>query len=203
MALRTFRDSAGSLWTVWDTVRSSGVPVNAALEEGWLTFESAAGKRRLAPVPRDWAAGSESELQGLLARAGPVPSGSAAVDSSPEQPSAVAPQPSVPPPGEASLRTFTDSSGLVWSVWAVRPGASLRGFDRRQPRDELPAAGGRVQVERRLQVRSEFAGGWLAFHAANGWRRRLMRIPDGWETLPDAQLERCCREARVMPDAER
>ena len=203
MAMRTFRDTTGATWTVWDTVRSSDTPVTAALADGWLTFESASGKRRLAPIPHEWVAASESELSRLLQRV------EAVAPARPDPPASSDPSDRPPPPAPRtetapSLRTFTDGAGLSWSVWAVRPGT---GPNAGQPVDRRRglglSAGAPSQAERRLQVRSEFSGGWLAFHAANGARRRLIPIPERWEALPDAELERRCREARPMPDVQR
>ncbi len=34
------------------------------LLEGWLAFEGPAGRRRLAPIPRDWEAATEAGLRG-------------------------------------------------------------------------------------------------------------------------------------------
>ena len=95
------------------------------------------------------------------------------------------------------MRTFTDARGLTWTVWAVRPGRHTPGgMDRRIapiPAEQLP------YPDRRIKVRPEFAEGWLAFHAADGSRRRLTPVPDAWEAFTDAELERCCHSAREMP----
>ena len=229
MTLRTFEDSSGERWTVWDTVRSSDTPVTAAFVDGWLTFDSAAEKRRLAPIPGGWVAATDQQLERLLARAEPVvrgradrllarSSGGSRRTSSARAASAssqAAPTPATGatataeggPPHGATLRTFTDATGLAWSVWAVRPGAAPNGEDAPERRGDAAVAGagqGRLPYgERRLQVRSEYARGWLAFHASSGARRRLMPIPERWQTLPDEELERCCRSARPMPDVER
>lgn len=73
MALRTFTDSSGVSWTVWDTIRSTDAPVTSTLAGGWLTFESERGeKRRLAPIPLYWANAPEGDLHQLLERARPV-----------------------------------------------------------------------------------------------------------------------------------
>ena len=48
---------AGQRWEVWEVRRrgqGEGRTVSPALEEGWLAFESAMEKRRLAPIPEDW-----------------------------------------------------------------------------------------------------------------------------------------------------
>ena len=46
-----------------------------ALETGWLVFESARAKRRLAPPPEEWDTCAEPQLVELWNRATPVPVG--------------------------------------------------------------------------------------------------------------------------------
>ena len=54
MAHREFTDSKGTRWMVWSTTPSQGSVLAGDMQKGWLTFESDAERRRLAPVPRDW-----------------------------------------------------------------------------------------------------------------------------------------------------
>jgi hypothetical protein len=49
-------------------------PVKPGCERGWLTFETAREKRRLAPIPSGWAALSRWKLELLCRAAQPVPS---------------------------------------------------------------------------------------------------------------------------------
>lgn len=67
VAARTFEDSAGIMWEVFEVHRASEAPrgVSAGLEGGWLAFVSASGKRRLAPYPPSWESVSEPELERL------------------------------------------------------------------------------------------------------------------------------------------
>jgi hypothetical protein len=47
----------GQRWEVWEVrrgARGGGRPVSPHLTRGWLTFESAVEKRRLAPIPEGW-----------------------------------------------------------------------------------------------------------------------------------------------------
>lgn len=45
----------GQRWEVWEVRRrQEHRSVDPELAEGWLTFESAAEKRRLAPIPEGW-----------------------------------------------------------------------------------------------------------------------------------------------------
>ena len=67
MAARTFQDSAGVVWEVFEVHRASEAPrgVSAGLEKGWLAFISIAGKRRLAPFPAEWESAPPTELERL------------------------------------------------------------------------------------------------------------------------------------------
>jgi hypothetical protein len=71
VAARTFEDSAGTVWEVFEVHRASEAPrgVSAGLEKGWLAFVSAAGKRRLAPFPAEWESAPPSELERLCGAA--------------------------------------------------------------------------------------------------------------------------------------
>ena len=70
MSFRNFTDSAGTEWQVWDIV--PGKRVRHTLADGWLTFESAAEKRRLAPIPLYWVSADDAELERMLRSAVPV-----------------------------------------------------------------------------------------------------------------------------------
>jgi len=91
--LRTFSDSCGTEWTVWEVVprrlsidapdRRSGprrvhatvhdgterrrrhrrLGLAAGLDGGWLVFRSKGERRRLAPVPPDWDYVDEAALE--------------------------------------------------------------------------------------------------------------------------------------------
>lgn len=73
MPARSFEDSAGTVWEVFEVQRSShkAEAVSAGLEQGWLAFVSPAQKRRLAPFPTTWHSADAVELERLcgLARA--------------------------------------------------------------------------------------------------------------------------------------
>jgi hypothetical protein len=79
MAVRDFTDASGVSWKVWPVTPDSLQPKTAAEDylgdygEGWLCFESASERRRLANYPRDWAQLSDQALCDLLAAAAPVP----------------------------------------------------------------------------------------------------------------------------------
>jgi hypothetical protein len=77
MASRSFTDTSGRSWIVWDVYPSStssntSVGVRTDLRHGWLAFESEGLKRRLAPIPEGWSAMAEEALMELCLRAEPA-----------------------------------------------------------------------------------------------------------------------------------
>jgi hypothetical protein len=88
--LRGFTDAAGVEWRVWQVLPSTAVPVGASGENsdalarlslsntqfahGWLCFESAHEKRRLAPIPAGWEFLDSVALASLCGSAVVVPS---------------------------------------------------------------------------------------------------------------------------------
>ncbi len=79
MAVRDFVDSEGVRWSVWPVVPEMLQPRTAAedylgeYEAGWLCFESATERRRLAEYPEDWDRLADEELRILLRVAAVVP----------------------------------------------------------------------------------------------------------------------------------
>jgi hypothetical protein len=79
MAVRDFTDANGVSWKVWPVTPESLQPKTAAEDylgeygEGWLCFESASERRRLAEFPADWSELSDEALCGLLGSASLVP----------------------------------------------------------------------------------------------------------------------------------
>ena len=74
--MKTFRDAAGTEWTVFE-VRRTNEETNWAylprgFRSGWLCFESTRGKRRLSPVPDGWRGLDQEGLERMLRRATPV-----------------------------------------------------------------------------------------------------------------------------------
>ena len=68
MPILEFVDSNGVKWRVWNTVPSSRTSLSGEFDQGWLTFESAVGRRRLAPIPHNWEAAPPDRLE-LMCRA--------------------------------------------------------------------------------------------------------------------------------------
>jgi hypothetical protein len=79
MAVRDFVDANGVPWRVWPVTPDTISPRTAAEDylgdygEGWLCFESAGERRRLARYPREWESLPDSELCSLLSAAAIVP----------------------------------------------------------------------------------------------------------------------------------
>jgi hypothetical protein len=71
MAIREFTDSAGTVWRAWSTVPQSGATYAEGYRAGWLTFESAQLRKRLAPIPRGWEEATSERLE-LMCRAAEV-----------------------------------------------------------------------------------------------------------------------------------
>jgi hypothetical protein len=79
MAVRDFVDGNGVSWRVWPVTPESLQPKTAAEDylgeygDGWLCFESATERRRLARYPARWDELSDQELCALLSAAALVP----------------------------------------------------------------------------------------------------------------------------------
>jgi hypothetical protein len=77
MALRSFTDSKGQGWRVWDVVpqyevsRDEGA-LTPGLQGGWLCFETNGVKRRLSPIPGGWEEADAGSLEQLCRDAAPV-----------------------------------------------------------------------------------------------------------------------------------
>jgi hypothetical protein len=102
--------------------------------------------------------------------------------------------------GEAMThRQFTDSRRVTWEVWEVAPShAERRRAERERRRSRRLGSERRGAIDGTLRIRisSELAHGWLCFQSEQE-KRRLTPVPDGWEQLDDAGLERLLREATL------
>ena len=63
MSSRAFRDRNGVEWRVWSTIPSNPHTLGGEFGQGWLTFESEVGRRRLAPIPAGWEDAPDSRLE--------------------------------------------------------------------------------------------------------------------------------------------
>ena len=121
MAVREFTDSRGVVWRAWDVTTDQMHPVTknedfmGELADGWLAFESATEKRRLAaPYPKQWASMSIPELEALCQQS-PVVAARRARTVSGEHRSLAAEELDREVLSKA-VRTFTSPRGRVWTV---------------------------------------------------------------------------------------
>ena len=75
-----------------------------------------------------------------------------------------------------ALREIRDKQGSAWQVFEIRPSV-------------IPKTG--------LDIRGEFADGWLCFLSSQE-RRRLATYPADWETQTDAELEALLNSPRTL-----
>jgi hypothetical protein len=158
MALREFVDSQHVEWKVWDVTPEQMHPVHARemfhgryvdYQEGWLVFESATERRRLAPFPSRWGEFPDVEIETLLRMAEVVPprrtasetqsgqfrryteeraAGAEGATASPEASREASREASHDTPAGV-VRRFLGPSGRTWSATIVdRGGASVLRF---------------------------------------------------------------------------
>ena len=102
MAVRDVVDTDGTTWKVWAVMSSAIHPKTAAEDylgeysEGWLCFEGANSRRRLAHFPQNWDKLPDKELLRLL----DSPGGTAAKDRTTPSPSERARTMTVPRPAQ-------------------------------------------------------------------------------------------------------
>jgi hypothetical protein len=93
MALRTFTDSRGEEWQVWNIepmfrtyaesdcsapdgavaeLERKGTLYTPGLEGGWLCFDNGSEKRRLTPIPGGWEDAPDEALEAFCRRAASV-----------------------------------------------------------------------------------------------------------------------------------
>jgi len=77
--LRRFTDADGVIWNVWDV--TSGIQIGSlpptsvsghSLPPAWLCFASDNKRKRLVPIPKDWATADEARLLEYCSEAAPV-----------------------------------------------------------------------------------------------------------------------------------
>ena len=71
MPERTFQDSSGTEWLVYDCAPAEGLKRGFApeLQTGWLCFQCATEKRRLVKFPKEWDRYTPRQLEMLLKEA--------------------------------------------------------------------------------------------------------------------------------------
>jgi hypothetical protein len=106
------------------------------------------------------------------------------------------------------IRSFRTAEGVPWQVWNVVPSRRdnverRTGYDRRSPDPVIRYAGPerREAADRRRPAQflsPQLASGWLTFESPTE-KRRLAPIPQHWEQLSEADLQRLCDTARPVP----
>jgi hypothetical protein len=193
MALREFVDSRHVEWKVWDVTPEQMHPVHARemfhgryvdYQEGWLVFESATERRRLAPFPSKWGEFPDVELETLLRMAEVVPARRSSAETQSgqfrrytEERAAVtgertSPNPEATPESSHDettgvVRRFLGPSGRTWSATIV---------DR----------GGRPV---------------LRFTASDGTACDVERYPEDWSRYTRERLSELLRAALPTTDA--
>jgi hypothetical protein len=88
-------------------------------------------------------------------------------------------------------REFIAPDGERWEAWAVQPLL----FERRVAPSPAPSGTERrSNPGRRAPVATELRAGWLVFQKGES-KRRLAPVPEGWDTMPDAELSRLLKRA--------
>ena len=200
MALREFVDGRHIEWRAWDVTPERMHPVTARemfhgdyadFQEGWLVFESADERRRLAPFPSQWDSLPVEDLEQLLGRAVRVstrPSGETRIgafrrmeeERIRREEEAAASRPAASQGAEAEpdvvvppWRTFTGPSGRLWTAGVVeRDDPSLPNDERRT----------------------------LRFTADDGASCELHPFPDDWARLTRERLLDLLARATPMKD---
>jgi len=109
-----------------------------------------------------------------------------------------------------AYKVFNAPDGTEWEVWQVLPSTTER---RKNESDARASAGSRAGVatppERRLTdtgpravVMAKFENGWLCFESKKGEKRRLVPVPEGWDTASADKLWLWCRAAAEVPKCD-
>lgn len=194
MSLREFRDRAGVEWRAWDitpermhpaTMREMFLGRHVDFQEGWIVFESATERRRLAPYPIHWADMSEDELEALLHVAKPTPkrtSESSGAFRRIEGLHAAAAE-SATAEGAESMESASAEHANEWR--------EFRGASGRRWTVTLTATSRDADDGRRV----------LRFAADDGTVCDLAAWPDDWARYTTAQLVELLRGAELSRDA--
>lgn len=155
MAARSFEDSSGVIWEVFEVHRTAEVPrgVSPGLEKGWLSFVSDRGKRRLAPFPSVWREASDVELERLCqqARVARPPRFNAQPTSAVAGRSFAKPYDSVPAVAPARVTDGPSPESVEAEEEVVR--AIVRAFARDARVKKLPAIEAMVRLKSLLHER--------------------------------------------------
>lgn len=107
-------------------------------------------------------------------------------------------------------KIFNAPDGTKWEVWMVMPTTTERRHG--EGLAQATAASGstnsgttgvtdrrRADSGPRSVVSPGFENGWLCFESSSGDKRRLVPVPDGWETATADKLWVWCQAAAGVP----
>jgi hypothetical protein len=94
-----------------------------------------------------------------------------------------------------TYREFFDEQGQHWEVWEIRPISIERRLN--EERRRYPRLSDRRNANLEIRLRGMHRDGWLTFQCGNQ-RRRLVPIPDRWDSLEDSDLVRLLQRAAPL-----
>lgn len=95
------------------------------------------------------------------------------------------------------FREFTDSRGVHWRIWQVKPSDSEREAASTPLEYAPPGSVRAARLAREEARRAEWTQGWLLFESADA-KKRLFPIPDGWTRASAGALEAMCDSAKPV-----
>ena len=102
-------------------------------------------------------------------------------------------------------RKFADARGVHWEVWDVVPASVEIGLATRVGEAAEPGRSSRIRVSQDgcfAGIDTRLASGWLCF-SSDHEKRRLIPVPEGWDSLNSDQLDRLKDEAQLVPPIRR
>jgi hypothetical protein len=106
-------------------------------------------------------------------------------------------------------KVFNAPDGTKWEVWMVMPTSTERRrgeeFGQSSASESANSTSAGVTERRRVDagprtvVSPGYENGWLCFESGSGEKRRLVPVPDGWETAAAEKLWMWCRLAAEVP----
>ena len=98
-----------------------------------------------------------------------------------------------------TYREFLDDQGQQWEVWEIRPISIERRLN--EERRRYPRLSDRRTSSVQLKIRGLHRDGWLTFQCGTR-RRRLVPIPEHWDSSSDAELIALLKRATPLGRGE-
>ena len=102
-------------------------------------------------------------------------------------------------------RQFADARGVHWEVWDVVPASVEIGLATRVGEAAESARSSRIRLSQDgcfAGIDTRLASGWLCF-SSDVEKRRLIPVPEGWEHMSSADLDRLKEDAQLVPPIRR